>query len=73
MIADTKWSAVKLMKDKEKIKLLQEALEPFAKMDRPNCRLGELACTRGTGYERTHIYSKDFRQAAKVLKKIRQK
>jgi hypothetical protein len=46
---------------------LAEALRPFAKMDRPDCELDELACSRGTASDRTLIDSRDFRRAAEAL------
>jgi hypothetical protein len=46
---------------------LKKALEPFAKMHREGGNPTEIACTRGTGHEATHIFSRDFEAAAKAL------
>lgn len=47
---------------------MAEALKPFAKMDREDSDLDEIACQRGLpSMDGTMIVSREFRQAAEVL------
>lgn len=47
-----------------------ETLRRFAAMDRPDCDLAELACSRGVASDMTILVSRDFRRAAEVLTKL---
>jgi hypothetical protein len=46
------------------------ALGPFARMDRPDCDLDEVACQRGVASDMTIIDSRDFRRAALVFEML---
>lgn len=46
---------------------LEEALKPFARMDREDCDLNEVVCVRGPKF--SLITARDFRKAAEVLGK----
>lgn len=49
---------------------LIEALRPFARMHREECDPDEIACIRGTGFDKTAISSEDFQKAFELLAKI---
>jgi len=68
MINKNEWTKDELL---SYIAELEEALKPFAKMDRPYHKsedLGEEACRRGICEDMTWILSKDFRVATDALK-----
>jgi len=46
-------------------------LENFAKMDRENCNLDEVACERGVASDHTFIDSRDFRRANILYDKLK--
>ena len=50
-----------------RIKELEEALKPFAKMHREGTDPSEIACQRGVASDMTIITSQDFAFAASVL------
>lgn len=50
-----------------RIEQLEDALRPFAAMDRLDCDLSKVACIRGTASDLTLITSGDFRKAADAL------
>ncbi len=53
----------------EQIRLLREALRPFAYMDRRGCDLGEVALRRGIASDLNILQSRDFRRAHEALRK----
>jgi hypothetical protein len=55
-------------KAKKRIKVLEEALNPFALMHREGTDPSECACQRGIASDLTMITSRDFARAAESLK-----
>lgn len=63
-------TANRLMDEVERLECIHQkainALKPFAKMDREECDLAEIACSRGTASDLTLLRSADFRLAREV-------
>ena len=58
------------MNDKEKIRRLLIALEPFVRMHREGSVPDEVACAKGAASDRTIICSGDFQYAAETMAEV---